>query len=1308
MPQVTAYKVDTLEGVKPDSIVALKVPNEDKFELWITSRSGIPFPLKVDTTSGGINNIVNTDGELNISGSSTVTINISDTLLAIINSALQAGDNISNLVNDSGYLTSAVLPTNTSDLINDGADSNSTYVEADELGTVAFSNDYNDLDNLPTLGTGNTNLTYTPSPTNGTVNSDTGTDATIPLADVTNAGLLTPAEKADIATALQPADITGFVPYTGATTNVDLGAFSAKASKLQLNTTASNTLAQGEIGWNQHDKTIDLKLNNNVTLQVGQEQNRILQNNTGGTLLNGRLVRVVGHDLGTEYYTINYSDNSSEATAFVDFMLTEDILDGGIGFGTKSGLVRDINTLGGTPSGVAYLGANGQFIPSPPPYPNKTVIIGFYGHISATIGEVLVDLSRAGQYNINTLSNAIELKGMQNPGIDQAQPILPIDIVIDTTTLTLTIVTVKGGQAITAANPIRFFTDGSGVITKWEKTSAVTFPAFTNTTGVWYFHFDSSGNPITTQTPWSDFNTISSIYRFYWNATLAGAARLVVQAFEAHTNSISATDHAWKHAQGSIYETGLEITHNFLSTGAPNADGRNTCVSLSTGRCSDDGLEWTVTNTPIPVNYFEQNMGNTTALSLTSINSGQFKIRTNDAAGLLNILPATRFPFLWNAGNNRPQFLTTLGVPTDVDNNNFFVYYIYNLADRTVGGAVKITSAEAQYTSLSLAQAHSWENMRALYATLKDNEIRPLYKLIFESRNAYDVAVKYSVLREIADIRTQRTTTSVASSGSTLASNVIFSPAGNIASTNVQNALIELDSEKQEVLVSGTNIKTINGASVLGSGDIVITGGSGDMVLADTQTISGLKTFLNGMFGLRNIANTFTSFFTNTNTASRTYTLQDRSGTIADLTDIASVNTNKMNVPTGGIASYLPKFLTATTMGLSRLWDTGTFFGIGTILSPTKDITLGNQSDRVVGIEDSDNMTKGRDLRSEAGRTVNFVPNNNFNAVSGGGDQTGFCSTTNGDVFYSVYGQIYKQTGGTGSFVSMAQTSRDYRGMCSVGADVYVVAYGGFIYKLTGGTGTLTAYESTNRAWTDIAYSPSGNLYATVTTSGNVYKQTALTGSFISLGLAAANYSSVSVSPANNIYIVSNNQLYKQTNEIGAFVAVSGLSQASAVCVSPTNSDVYVANYTGSLRKQTNETGSYNDISSLIGGLTFAWQTIDFSLSGNIYLGGAGATSYYVQINFAVGAAELDGGTKSEAAGTGKGTGKSLWQVWTGQKTTSGTNMQVLTKRIEVDENGYFQLLTMPTYADNTAALAGGLVAGQFYRTSTGILMITY
>ncbi|WNH10056.1 hypothetical protein [Thalassobellus suaedae] len=64
------------------------------------------------------------------------------------------------------------------------------------------------------LGGGSTNLIYASGPTNGTVNSDTGTDATIPLVDGTNAGLLSPSEKTLIASAIQTAHPTLISAFT--------------------------------------------------------------------------------------------------------------------------------------------------------------------------------------------------------------------------------------------------------------------------------------------------------------------------------------------------------------------------------------------------------------------------------------------------------------------------------------------------------------------------------------------------------------------------------------------------------------------------------------------------------------------------------------------------------------------------------------------------------------------------------------------------------------------------------------------------------------------------------------------------------------------------------------------------------------------------------------------------------------------------------------------------------------------------------------------------------------------------------------
>jgi len=61
-----------------------------------------------------------------------------------------------------GEPETADIPTMTSELTNDGSDGTSTYVEADELADVAFSGDYGDLNNLPSIDA---------VPTNGSTNA---------------------------------------------------------------------------------------------------------------------------------------------------------------------------------------------------------------------------------------------------------------------------------------------------------------------------------------------------------------------------------------------------------------------------------------------------------------------------------------------------------------------------------------------------------------------------------------------------------------------------------------------------------------------------------------------------------------------------------------------------------------------------------------------------------------------------------------------------------------------------------------------------------------------------------------------------------------------------------------------------------------------------------------------------------------------------------------------------------------------------------------------------------------------------------
>jgi hypothetical protein len=212
---IKTYKKRTLPASpKPNSIYYILPLNTTAVIVYVTDVNGIPIKV-IDLTggSGNINSVTGTgvtgtatnpivnisnfvssqlnnqvylsttDGKLQVnpitspnasieinSTSSELQLQLSNAIASQINSAIQPGANISEFTNDVGYITIA-----------------------DIVGT---------------------NLTYVPSATNGIVVSNTGTDATIPLAGIINAGLLSPQEKIDIASSVQPEDLA-VVAITG-------------------------------------------------------------------------------------------------------------------------------------------------------------------------------------------------------------------------------------------------------------------------------------------------------------------------------------------------------------------------------------------------------------------------------------------------------------------------------------------------------------------------------------------------------------------------------------------------------------------------------------------------------------------------------------------------------------------------------------------------------------------------------------------------------------------------------------------------------------------------------------------------------------------------------------------------------------------------------------------------------------------------------------------------------------------------------------------------------------------------------------
>lgn len=411
------------------------------------------------------------------------------------------------------------------------------------------------------------------------------------------------------------------------------------------------------------------------------------------------------------------------------------------------------------------------------------------------------------------------------PGVDATTPLTNANISIDTSTRVLTITPPLGYFNI--------FIDGGGVITRYRKVGNISFPAFTDTSGFWYFYFDTNGTAVTTQNPWSpnDFSSIVPIYRIVWNATLVGSAKLVRKIVEYHLNTISADDHRWYHLQGAQWVYGLNLFSNALPAGTPNADGRNAVIGLSTGAIVDDNLDYIVTNSTAGTDW-TQDLGSNTPASLNATNSGLLPIRYTDGGGLLYTLPATRFPFDWNSSTNVPNYITAIGTRTPVSNNYYFTYFIYGIQDPSAGNALTLVSAPNEYASITEARAITWLDIQNIYPSLNDNEVRPLYRLIFQTKtSAYNAGTKYTALLETADLRKAIVTTTSTASGSIPASSVTVVPVGNISSTNTQSALAELDTEKAS-LSGATFTGAISATNLSGTN-------SGDQNIFSTIAVSG-------------------------------------------------------------------------------------------------------------------------------------------------------------------------------------------------------------------------------------------------------------------------------------------------------------------------------------------------------------------------------------------------------------------------------------------------------------------------------------
>ena len=209
-----------------------------------------------------------------------------------------------------------------------------------------------------------------------------------------------------------------YVPYTGATGDVDLGTYNLKADALELSQTPTDTAGVAKMVWNDSDGTIEYKLKGgNVTLQVGQEEVVRVVNKSGSNLLesNYQAVRVrlvsEGGASGQRLAVVLAQGNNDTNSATTLGIVTENINNNQEGFITTYGLVRNIDTTGSlqgetwVDGDIIYLSPTtaGAITNVKPVAPQHMIILGYVVYAHGVNGKIFVKVDNG--YELDELHN---------------------------------------------------------------------------------------------------------------------------------------------------------------------------------------------------------------------------------------------------------------------------------------------------------------------------------------------------------------------------------------------------------------------------------------------------------------------------------------------------------------------------------------------------------------------------------------------------------------------------------------------------------------------------------------------------------------------------------------------------------------------------------------------------------------------------------------------------------------------------------------------------------------------------------------
>ena len=175
-------------------------------------------------------------------------------------------------------------------------------------------------------------------------------------------------------------------------TKIDLNGLNSNIDKLHFN---PDTLVQltsiGDVRYSTESKTLEVKVSDTVSIQLGQEMQTRVKNNAGTQINNGQMVYIDSAAGANPLAKIASTSNADIAQRTFG-MATENIPANGFGAITTEGLVRDINTSAFPEGAMLWLGANGSVTNIEPVAPTSKISVGMVLRSNIANGVIYVKI----------------------------------------------------------------------------------------------------------------------------------------------------------------------------------------------------------------------------------------------------------------------------------------------------------------------------------------------------------------------------------------------------------------------------------------------------------------------------------------------------------------------------------------------------------------------------------------------------------------------------------------------------------------------------------------------------------------------------------------------------------------------------------------------------------------------------------------------------------------------------------------------------------------------------------------------------